>query len=111
MDALAKWSITAATKATPRWTLKQLALLCLACIAALAASAYGHHWWTTGRFLESTDDAYVGGNVTPISPHISGFVAEILVTDNQTVHAGQVLVRLDDRDVSAAADHAQAVLK
>src|SRR5438874_12980698 len=50
-------------------------------------------------FIESTDDAYVGGNVTPISPHIAGFVAEILVTDNQRVDAGQVLVRLDDRDV------------
>ncbi|HSV25447.1 MAG TPA: HlyD family secretion protein, partial [Xanthobacteraceae bacterium] len=44
------------------------------------------------------------------SPHIAGFVAEILVTDNQRVDAGQVLVRLDDRDARAAAEHAEAVL-
>src|SRR5215813_12104980 len=69
------------------------------------------YWGTTGRFIESTDDAYVGGNVTPISPHISGFIAEILVTDNQRVNAGQLLVHLDDRDVRAAADHAEAILK
>jgi membrane fusion protein (multidrug efflux system) len=111
MDALTKWSATAATKAKPRLTFKRLALIGLACVAALAGSGYGYHWWTIGRFLESTDDAYVGGNVTPISPHISGFIAEILVTDNQRVNAGQVLVRLDDRDVRAAADHAEAILK
>ena len=111
MDALTKWSAPISTKTKPRLTLKQLALLVLACVAGLAGSGYGYYWWTVARFIESTDDAYVGGNVTPISPHISGFVAEILVTDNQRVDAGQVLVRLDDRDVRAAADHAEAILK
>ena len=111
MDALTKWSAPVATKVKPRLTFKQLALLALACIAALSGSGYGYYWWTTGSFIQSTDDAYVGGNVTPISPHIAGFVAEILVSDNQHVEAGQVLVRLDNRDVRAAADHAEAVLK
>ena len=111
MDALTKWSAPVATKVKPRLTFKQLALLALACIAALSGSGYGYYWWTTGSFIQSTDDAYVGGNVTPISPHIAGFVAEILVSDNQRVDAGQVLVRLDDRDVRAAAEHAEAVLK
>ena len=110
MDALTKWSAPVATKVKPRLTFKQLALLALACIAALSGSGYGYYWWTTGSFIQSTDDAYVGGNVTPISPHIAGFVAEILVSDNQRIDAGQVLVRLDDRDVRAAADHAEAVL-
>jgi len=111
MDALTKWSAPIATKVKPRLTFKQLALLTLACIAALSGSGYGYYWWTTGRFIESTDDAYVGGNVTPISPHIPGFVAEILISDNQRVDAGQVLVRLDDRDVRAVAEHAEAVLR
>jgi membrane fusion protein, multidrug efflux system len=111
MDALAKWSEAAATKAKPRLTLKQLVLLALACVTALVASGYGYYWWTVARFIESTDDAYVGGNVTPIAPHISGFIAELLVADNQHVEAGQLLIRLDDRDVHAAADHADAVLK
>ena len=91
MDALTKWSAPVATKVKPRLTFKQLALLAFACVAAVSGSGYGYYWWTTGRFIESTDDAYVGGNVTPISPHIAGFVAEILVTDNQRVNAGQVL--------------------
>ena len=112
MDALKEWNLVAdAGKVKPRMTFKLFALLGLACIAALASSSYGYYWWTTGRFIESTDDAYVGGNVTPISPHISGFIAEIPVTDNQRVAAGQLLVRLDDRDARAAADHADAILK
>jgi membrane fusion protein, multidrug efflux system len=110
MDELTKWSAPVATKVRRRLTFKQLALVAFACVAAVSGSGYGYYWWTTGRFIESTDDAYVGGNVTPISPHIAGFVAEILVTDNQRVDAGQVLVRLDDRDARAAAEHAEAVL-
>src|SRR5262249_35373026 len=78
---------------------------------AVATVGYGYYWWRVDRFFQGTDDAYVGGDVTPISPHIAGFVAEILVNDNERVHAGQLLVRLDDRDVRAAADHAKAVLE
>jgi membrane fusion protein (multidrug efflux system) len=110
MDALTKWSATAGAKPKPRLTFKQLAWLGVACVAVVAAAGYGSYWWTIGRFIETTDDAYVGGNVTPISPHISGFIAEIAVTDNQRVDAGQLLVRLDDRDTRAAADHAEAIL-
>jgi membrane fusion protein (multidrug efflux system) len=111
MDALTKWSASAAARAKPRMTLKQIVVLGLACVAALAASGYGYYWWTFDRFFEQTDDAYVGGDVTPIAPHISGFIAKIAVTDNQEVKAGQLLIGLDDRDVRAAADHAEAVLQ
>jgi len=111
MDALAKWNAKSAITAKPRFKLKQIAVLGATCVIALAACGYGFHWWTVGRFFESTDDAYVGGNNTPIAPHISGFVAEIDVDDNQRVSAGQLLVRLDDRDVRAAADHAEAILR
>ena len=77
-------------------------------VALLAGAAwYGHDWWTTGRFIESTDDAYVGGNVTAIAPHVAGFVQRVLIEDNQRVQAGQVLVRLDPRDFQAALDHAE----
>ena len=89
---------------------RRAALVVGALAIAGAAAWYGEYWWTTGRFIESTDDAYVGGHSTPISPHIAGFVAEIAVIDNQLVHAGQLLIRLDDRDVRAAADHADAIL-
>ena len=84
-------------RAKRRLTFKQRLLLGLASAALLGAAWYGFDWWTVGRFFQDTDDAYVGGNVTPISPHISGFIAEIAVTDNQLVKAGQLLIRLDDR--------------
>ena len=111
MDALTKWSATAVAKTRPPLSLKRLALIGLSCALTLAASGYGTYWWAVDRFFQSTDDSYVGGDVTPISPHIAGFVAQILVSDNERVRAGQLLVRLDDRDVRAAADHAQAVLE
>jgi membrane fusion protein (multidrug efflux system) len=88
---------------------KTLALAGLALALTTGGVGYGRYWWATGRFIESTDDAYAGGNVTPVSPHVAGFVSQILVTDNQYVHAGQLLIRLDERDFRAAFDHAEAV--
>ena len=54
----------------------------------LAAGDYGYQWWTNGRFIETTDDAYVGGDVTQIAPHVAGFIDKVLVQDNALVHAG-----------------------
>ena len=73
---------TIPAKAIPKPRLKWLAFAGLAGFLALGAARYGYDWWSVGRFIESTDDAYVGGNVTPISPHVAGFVAQILVADN-----------------------------
>src|SRR6266446_9860729 len=81
---------------------KQLVLAGLAIAITLGGIGYGRYWWETGRFIESTDDAYAGGNVTAVSPHVAGFVAEILVGDNRNVRAGQLLIRLDARDYKAA---------
>jgi membrane fusion protein (multidrug efflux system) len=79
-------------------------------VAAIGASWYGYDWWTQGRFIETTDDAYVGGNVTPIAPHVSGYVAQVLVKDNQLVAAGQPLIRLQQKDYRATLAHARAVV-
>jgi membrane fusion protein (multidrug efflux system) len=98
-------------KTRRRVPVRRMLFMGLLSAAALAGCAYGYYWWTSGRYFQGTDDAYVGGNITPIAPHISGFVARVAVTDNQEVKAGQLLVRLDDRDVRAAVDHAEAVLK
>jgi membrane fusion protein (multidrug efflux system) len=100
----------AVTAARRPISLKRLALAGLAILLGLAAAWYGANWWSVGRFIETTDDAYVGGDVTPIAPHVAGFVQQILVTDNAFVRAGQPLVRLDTRDMQAALNHAQAVL-
>ncbi|HTY48318.1 MAG TPA: HlyD family secretion protein [Steroidobacteraceae bacterium] len=79
-------------------------------ILVLAAAAAAHHWLTVGRFLESTDDAYVGGDVTVIAPKVAGFIEQVAVTDNQAVHAGDLLVKLDDRDFRAALARADAAV-
>jgi membrane fusion protein (multidrug efflux system) len=59
----------------------------------------------------STDDAQVDGHMIPMSARISGTVAEVLVYDNETVKAGQMLVRLDPRDYQARVDQAKAALE
>jgi membrane fusion protein, multidrug efflux system len=81
---------------------KRAALVALMVFAGIAMSKFTHDWWTVGRFIESTDDAYIGGDVTVIAPKVAGFIAQLAVTDNQTVHAGDLLVKLDDRDYRAA---------
>jgi membrane fusion protein (multidrug efflux system) len=89
--------------------LKSMALTGLVLLIALGAGWYATNWWRTWRFLEVTDDSYAGGNVTAVSPHVAGFVGQLMVRDNQRVAAGQLLVRLDPRDFKAALAHAQAV--
>lgn len=97
-------------KMRARQKLKWLLAMGVAGLLAAGAVRYGKDWWEVGRFIESTDDAYVGGNVTPIAPHVAGFVADILVADNDYVRAGQTLIRLDERDFRAAVDRATAVV-
>jgi membrane fusion protein (multidrug efflux system) len=81
----------------------------LAITAALAGAGYwGYGYWTVGRFLETTDDAYLKADYTTIAPKVSGYVAEVLVEDNQPVKADQVLARIDDRDFRTALDQAKA---
>jgi membrane fusion protein (multidrug efflux system) len=87
---------------------KRLAIYCAIGLAAAAVVAYGYRWVTVGRFLESTDDAYVGGDVTVIAPKVAGFIEQVAVTDNQRVEAGELLVKLDDRDYRAALARTEA---
>ncbi len=89
---------------------KRLGLAGAAMLAGIGAAWYGHHWWTVGRFIETTDDAYVGGDVTVIAPKVAGFIADVAVGDNQAVHAGDLLVKLDDRDYRAALAKAAAAV-
>ncbi|MDP9629084.1 UNVERIFIED_ORG: membrane fusion protein (multidrug efflux system) [Ensifer adhaerens] len=78
-------------------------------LALIAAGGYfGHDYWTVGRFHVSTDDAYVKADSSTIAPKVSGHIIEVLVSDNQTVIAGQPLARIDDRDFRSALDQAKA---
>jgi membrane fusion protein (multidrug efflux system) len=79
-------------------------------VVGLAVVLYGAHWWTTGRFIEDTDDAYVGGDITVIGSKVPGYIQAIAVTDNQVVHKGDLLVKIDDRDYRAAVEKAEAAV-
>jgi membrane fusion protein (multidrug efflux system) len=73
-----------------------------------AGSWYGYQYWTDGRFLISTDDAYVQADMAFVSPKISGYVASVPVTENQVVRAGDPLVLIDDGDYRIALGQAEA---
>ena len=78
-------------------------------LAAIAGGAYyGHHWWIDGRFMISTDDAYIEGDITNIAPKVTGYVAKVNVVANQHVKAGDTLVTLDNGDYKIAAEQAEA---
>jgi len=108
---LERAAISAPVKSRLRFGRKHLALSGLALGITLGGIGYGHYWWNVGRFIETTDDAYVGGNVTTLSPHVAGFVSQILVGDNQFVKAGELVITLDDRDYKANLAHAEAVVQ
>mgnify|MGYP000002583573 FL=1 len=70
----------------------------------------GGYWLTYGQYFESTDNAYLQGDITSISPKVSGYIARSYITDNQAVKQGDLLVQIDDRDFQAALEQAKAHL-
>jgi membrane fusion protein (multidrug efflux system) len=98
----------AAPAAGMRNRLRRAALV-LALFATTAAGGYyGHDYFTHGRYLESTDDAYVKADSTIVAPKVSGYIAQVLVGDNERVKPGQLLAKIDDRDFKAALNQAHA---
>jgi multidrug resistance efflux pump len=97
----ARWNPRARTRLT-NWTIVMLVL------AAVAAILYAWQLPPFGGRFEQTDDAYVKGQTTIISPQVSGYVADVPVQDFQNVEAGQVLVRIEDRIYRAKVAQAQA---
>jgi membrane fusion protein, multidrug efflux system len=83
-------------------------LIAAGVLVAVAAVIFGVRYWTVGRFIESTDDAYVKADSTTVAPKVSGYISQVLVEDNQAVEAGQVLARIDDRDLQTALREANA---
>src|SRR5881392_4298428 len=77
---------------------------------AVIGIAYGAYWALALRYFQSTDDAYVSGNIVQITPQISGTVVAIGADDTQFVKAGQMLVQLDQADAKVALDQAEAQL-
>lgn len=87
---------------------RRLVLPVLLIAAIGAGSWFGHEYWVNGRFMISTDDAYVQGDITNIAPKLTGYVAKVNVVANQHVKAGDVLVTLDGGDYKIAAEQAEA---
>jgi membrane fusion protein, multidrug efflux system len=91
-----------------RQAIKRAALALVLALGIAGAADFGYDYLTHGRYLEATDDAYVKADSTIISPKVSGYIAQVLVGDNEKVKAGQLLAVIDDRDFRTALDQANA---
>ncbi|MFV0297532.1 MAG: HlyD family secretion protein, partial [Hyphomicrobiaceae bacterium] len=79
-------------------------------VAVIALTAFGIQWWLVGRFMVSTDDAYVGADLALLSARVPARVMDVPLEANQKVKKGEVLVVLDDGDFKLAVDQAKAQL-
>jgi membrane fusion protein, multidrug efflux system len=112
-DAVADLSyvsdLTSKTSLRPsRQAIKRAAVALALALGVAGAADFGYGYFTTGRYLESTDDAYVKADSTIISPKVSGYIAEVPVGDNQPVKAGQLLARIEDADFRTVLDQSHA---
>jgi membrane fusion protein (multidrug efflux system) len=87
---------------------KRPLLMTVLIIVVLVLLVGGTLFWLHARQYEGTDDAFIAGHVTPISPKVAALVQDVKVDDNQFVHVGEVLVQLDPRDFEAALRQAKA---
>src|ERR1700704_430843 len=94
-----------------RWLYPILRIAFLAFVAWLIWYTAGH-WdrWTGAARFESTDDAFVAGDVTPLSARVSGYITEMPVNDFQTIRKGDLIAVIDPSDYQAQLDLAQANL-
>ena len=80
-------SAVAATRSRGRRAVKRMGLAVVLLAGAAGGGWFGYDYWTYGRFLVSTDDAYVKADYTSVAPKVSGYIANVLVEDNQPVKA------------------------
>jgi len=106
-DAVAKTAPPVAAEA-PKPKRRSLVLPIIVLALLAGAGWYGYGWWTEGRFMVSTDDAYIRGDIAIISPKVTGYVQSVDVQHDQYVKAGDPMVTLDDGDYRIAFDEAQA---
>ncbi|ANL45940.1 EmrA family multidrug resistance transporter protein [Rhizobium phaseoli] len=103
--------VAQAPEKTGRRMLKRAVIAAALFAGAAFAGDFGYRYWTVGRFIESTDDAYVKADYTTVAPKVAGYIKQVLVNDNDVVKSGQVLARIDDRDFQAALSQARADVK
>jgi len=88
--------------------MKKPILLAAAAILLTVIAGAGYTWLTSWRWIESTDDAYVDGDITSIMPKVAGYVVALRAEDNRPVAKGDILLRIDDRDYRAKVEDARA---
>jgi len=104
--------VPAAPPATPRKRSAGRFLLPLFGLALLGAAGwYGHQYWTDGRFLVSTDDAYVEADMAFVSPKVGGYIGDRKVQENQAVKAGDPLFIIEDGDYRIALAQTEAQIE
>ncbi len=91
-------------------TKRKLLLALLAATVVVAGAGYGTYYYTTGRYYQSTDDAYVSGNLVQLTPQVSGTVVAVNADDTQIVKQGAPVVSLDNADAKVALANAEATL-
>ncbi|ACD16428.1 HlyD family efflux transporter periplasmic adaptor subunit [Paraburkholderia phytofirmans] len=91
-------------------TKRKLLLSLLAATVVLAGAGYGAYYYTSGRYYQSTDDAYVSGNLVQLTPQVSGTVVAVNADDTQIVKQGAPVVTLDNADAKVALSNAEATL-
>jgi membrane fusion protein (multidrug efflux system) len=92
----------------PKSRKRKWILLGAGALVAIAAAVYGVEYMLVGRFMVGTDDAYVRANNSTLGARVSGHIAAIMPGDNVSVHAGDVVFRIDDGDYRIAVDAARA---
>jgi len=102
--------VEAAAEAPQPDNKRRRALTALASVVVLVGAGWGLYEWLVASHYESTDNAYVQGNVIQITPQIGGTVMAIMADDTDLVKAGQPLVQLDPADAKVALDQAEAAL-
>ncbi len=85
-------------------------IITIAVVVALLLVAGGVYYWLSTRGKVNTDDAYTDGNVVTIAPQVSGQVIALQVNDNQFVHKGDILVRIDPRQFQYSQEQSQGQL-
>src|SRR6266404_5784082 len=100
-----------APAAKPKW-LSYLTPIAVLLLAAALIITLTRNWnaWEGGRIDQVTDDAYVRGDLTPLSTKVPGIVSSVHVSDYQQVHKGDLLVELEDKDYQAQVDQANAAI-
>jgi membrane fusion protein (multidrug efflux system) len=88
---------------------KAILWLCAA-LALIAAAAWLFYYETSGRYVQSTNDAEIRADSVAIAPKTTGYVTQVLVQDNQDVQAGQVLLTIDQRDYRAKVDENESAI-